>query len=140
MPDRFDRFTDRARQVQHLAQEEAQQLKHNYIGTEDLLLGLLREEVAGGREAARSRQPRAHSCAMRHSLLTSFTSNTIRVTPPPRERCSHTSPRTSSTAAGHKKGQPCWSIRTSPHARQAASNTASGSRCRSGVNNAHASA
>ncbi len=40
----FERFTERARQVVVLAQEEARGLKHNYIGTEHLLLGLLREE------------------------------------------------------------------------------------------------
>jgi hypothetical protein len=40
----FERFTERARQVVVLAQEEARTLKHNYIGTEHLLLGLLREE------------------------------------------------------------------------------------------------
>ncbi|MHB1345351.1 MAG: ATP-dependent Clp protease ATP-binding subunit [Thermoleophilia bacterium] len=39
----FERFTERARQVVVLAQEEARDLKHNYIGTEHLLLGLLRE-------------------------------------------------------------------------------------------------
>jgi ATP-dependent Clp protease ATP-binding subunit ClpA len=40
----FERFTGRARQVVVLAQEEARTLKHNYIGTEHILLGLLREE------------------------------------------------------------------------------------------------
>ncbi len=40
----FERFTERARQVVVLAQEEARTLKHNYIGTEHVLLGLLREE------------------------------------------------------------------------------------------------
>jgi hypothetical protein len=40
----FERFTERARQVIVLAQEEARGLKHGYIGTEHLLLGLLREE------------------------------------------------------------------------------------------------
>jgi hypothetical protein len=40
----FERFNDRARQVVVLAQEEARILKHNYIGTEHILLGLLREE------------------------------------------------------------------------------------------------
>jgi hypothetical protein len=40
----FERFTERARQVVVLAQEEARSLRHNYIGTEHLLLGLLREE------------------------------------------------------------------------------------------------
>src|SRR5690349_21403210 len=40
----FERFTERARQVVVLAQEEARTLKHNYIGTEHILLGLLRED------------------------------------------------------------------------------------------------
>jgi hypothetical protein len=40
----FERFTERARQVVVLAQEEARALTHNYIGTEHILLGLLREE------------------------------------------------------------------------------------------------
>jgi len=40
----FERFTDRARHVVVLAQDEARLLKHEYIGTEHLLLGLLREE------------------------------------------------------------------------------------------------
>jgi ATP-dependent Clp protease ATP-binding subunit ClpC len=39
----FERFTDRARRVVVLAQEEARGLDHNYIGTEHLLLGLIRE-------------------------------------------------------------------------------------------------
>src|ERR687889_78324 len=39
----FERFTERARQVVVLAQEEARILKHNYIGTEHILLGLLRQ-------------------------------------------------------------------------------------------------
>jgi ATP-dependent Clp protease ATP-binding subunit ClpC len=44
MADKFDRFTKRARRVLTLAQEEAQRLSHNYIGTEHLLLGLVRED------------------------------------------------------------------------------------------------
>jgi len=44
----FERFTERARQVVVLAQDEARALKHNYIGTEHLLLGLLREEEGLG--------------------------------------------------------------------------------------------
>ena len=40
--DRFDKFTDRARKVLTLAQDEAQRFNHNYIGTEHLLLGLVR--------------------------------------------------------------------------------------------------
>ena len=39
----FERFTDRARRVVVLAQEEARHLNHNYIGTEHILLGLLNE-------------------------------------------------------------------------------------------------
>ncbi len=40
--DRFDKFTDRARKVLTLAQDEAQRFHHNYIGTEHILLGLIR--------------------------------------------------------------------------------------------------
>lgn len=40
----FERFTERARQVVVLAQQEARTLKHDYIGTEHILLGLLRVE------------------------------------------------------------------------------------------------
>jgi ATP-dependent Clp protease ATP-binding subunit ClpA len=47
----FERFTDRARQVVVLAQEEARMLNHNYIGTEHILLGLIHE---GDGIAARS--------------------------------------------------------------------------------------
>jgi hypothetical protein len=43
LTDRFDRFTERARKVMTLSREEAQRLQHNYIGTEHLLLGLVRE-------------------------------------------------------------------------------------------------
>ncbi|MCK9487476.1 MAG: ATP-dependent Clp protease ATP-binding subunit [Dehalococcoidia bacterium] len=43
MADRFDKFTERARRVLTLAQEEAQRFNHSYIGTEHLLLGLVRE-------------------------------------------------------------------------------------------------
>jgi Clp amino terminal domain, pathogenicity island component len=41
----FERFTEAARSVVVLAQDEARTLKHNYIGTEHILLGLLREEA-----------------------------------------------------------------------------------------------
>src|SRR5262245_41890297 len=49
MPNKMERFTQRARRVLSLAQEEAERLQHNYIGTEHLLLGLMREDggVAG---------------------------------------------------------------------------------------------
>ena len=39
----FERFTERAKKVLTLAQEEAERSHHSYIGTEHLLLGLLRE-------------------------------------------------------------------------------------------------
>ena len=48
----FERFTERARQVVVLAQDEARALKHNYIGTEHLLLGLLRREAVASRALA----------------------------------------------------------------------------------------
>jgi ATP-dependent Clp protease ATP-binding subunit ClpA len=41
--DKFNKFTERARKVLSLAQEEAQRFQHNYIGTEHILLGLIRE-------------------------------------------------------------------------------------------------
>ncbi len=44
MASRFEKFSERARRVLTLAQEEAQHLNHSYIGTEHILLGLVREE------------------------------------------------------------------------------------------------
>ncbi len=43
----YDRFTDRARKVFQLANQEAQRFDHEYIGTEHILLGLLKEERTG---------------------------------------------------------------------------------------------
>ncbi len=43
MTNRFEKFSERARRVLSLAQEEAQRFNHNYIGTEHILLGLVRE-------------------------------------------------------------------------------------------------
>ena len=43
MSSRFEKFTERARKVLTLSQEEAQRFNHNYIGTEHILLGLVRE-------------------------------------------------------------------------------------------------
>ena len=45
-PERFDRFNDEAKQTLRLAHEEAQRFNHNYIGTEHLLLGLVRQETS----------------------------------------------------------------------------------------------
>ncbi len=64
MADKMERFTQRARRVLSLAHEDAERMHHNYIGTEHLLLGLIREEggVAGrvlrelGLEPARVRE------------------------------------------------------------------------------------
>ena len=48
MASRFEKFSERARRVLTLAQEEAQRFNHNYIGTEHILLGLVREEEGVG--------------------------------------------------------------------------------------------
>lgn len=53
MPDRFDKFNDDARTVLTRAQEESQRFNHNYIGTEHLLLGLLRVEDSVGARVLR---------------------------------------------------------------------------------------
>src|SRR3712207_5858316 len=50
----FERFTERARKVVVLAQEEARHFNHNYIGTEHLLLGLLREDEGVAAQALSS--------------------------------------------------------------------------------------
>ena len=49
--ERFDKFTERARQVMTYAQEEAIEFNHNYIGTEHLLLGLIRDQEGLGAKA-----------------------------------------------------------------------------------------
>ena len=56
----FERFTDKARRTVVLAQEEAALLEHDHIGTEHILLGLLRESRRRRRERAdvARRQPR----------------------------------------------------------------------------------
>jgi ATP-dependent Clp protease ATP-binding subunit ClpC len=60
----FERFTDRARRVVVLAQEEARLLEHNFIGTEHLLLGLLHADDTAGQLLAglgfRLDETRAH--------------------------------------------------------------------------------
>src|SRR5579862_8366280 len=50
----FERFTDRARRVVVLAQEEARMLDHNYIGTEHILLGLIHEGTGVAAKALES--------------------------------------------------------------------------------------
>jgi len=50
----FERFTDRARRVVVLAQDEARMLNHNYIGTEHILLGLIHERDGVGAKALES--------------------------------------------------------------------------------------
>ncbi len=48
MPSRFDKFTERARKVLALAQEEAQRFNHSYISTEHILLGIVSEGTGVG--------------------------------------------------------------------------------------------
>lgn len=50
----FERFTERARQVIVLTQEEARTLRHGYLGTEHLLMGIIREEHGLGAEVLRN--------------------------------------------------------------------------------------
>ena len=50
----FERFTERARNVMVLAQEEARHMRHDYIGTEHLLLGLLKEDEGVAARALRA--------------------------------------------------------------------------------------
>jgi ATP-dependent Clp protease ATP-binding subunit ClpC len=70
----FERFTDRARRVVVLAQEEARMLNHNYIGTEHILLGLIHE---GEGVAAKALESLNILCLIqiceptRHSLISS---------------------------------------------------------------------
>ena len=54
MADKFDLFTKRARKVLMRAQEEAQRMRHSYIGTEHLLLGMIKEEKSVASKALRS--------------------------------------------------------------------------------------
>jgi hypothetical protein len=49
--DRFDKFTNRARNALELAQDESQRFNHDYIGTEHVLLGLIREGEGTGARA-----------------------------------------------------------------------------------------
>src|SRR3970282_1580397 len=64
MADRFDKFTERARRVLTLAQEEALRFNHNYIGTEHLLLGLVRECLGVSLEKLRAEVTRILSQSM----------------------------------------------------------------------------
>ena len=50
----FERFTDRARRVVVLAQEEARRLGHNFVGTEQVLLGLIGEGTGIGPKVLKS--------------------------------------------------------------------------------------
>ena len=57
----FDRFTDRAKKVMSFARQEAQKFNHEYIGTEHILLGLVKEGQRRRRQ--RAQEPRASTCA-----------------------------------------------------------------------------
>src|SRR5690242_10330343 len=50
----FERFTDRARRVLVLAQQEASAMQHNFLGTEHILLGLIAEGEGVGAKALES--------------------------------------------------------------------------------------
>jgi ATP-dependent Clp protease ATP-binding subunit ClpA len=58
----FERFTDRARRVLVLAQEEARVLNHNFLGTEHILLGLLSEGEGVGAKALQSLEISLEEC------------------------------------------------------------------------------
>src|SRR2546426_1392384 len=64
MADRFDKFTERARRVLTLAQEEALRFNHNYIGTEHLLLGLVLESLGVSLDKVRAEVTRILSQSM----------------------------------------------------------------------------
>ncbi|MDY7039649.1 MAG: ATP-dependent Clp protease ATP-binding subunit [Chloroflexota bacterium] len=53
MADNLDKFTKRARKALTIAQQEAQRLHHNYIGTEHILLGIIREEKSAASKVLR---------------------------------------------------------------------------------------
>ena len=65
----FERFTERARHVVLFAQEEARAFRHNYIGTEHLLLGLLREEEGVAAQALESLDIRVDDVRMQVSQI-----------------------------------------------------------------------
>ena len=73
----FERFTDRARRVVVLAQEEARMLNHNYIGTEHILLGLI--AVKDGVSAAILRDCEAAPENVREAVIRMLSSEA----PPP---------------------------------------------------------
>ena len=64
---RFDKFTERARKVLTLAQEEATRFNHNYIGTEHLLLGLVREGEGVAAKVLSNLGVELNACAARWS-------------------------------------------------------------------------
>ena len=68
MSDRFDKFTERARKVLVLAQEEAQRFNHNYIGTEHLLLGPRPRGRGRRRQGPRQPRRRAEQGALRRGV------------------------------------------------------------------------
>src|SRR5947208_2065645 len=79
----FERFTERARQVVVLAQDEARALRHKYIGTEHLLLGFLRQgEGSAGAEILE--QLGASPAAVREEVLRSLGAPGLHSTPAPR--------------------------------------------------------
>jgi len=78
----FERFTDRARRVVVLAQEEARMLNHNYIGTEHILLGLIHEGEGVAAKALESLGISLMPCASRSRRSSARVSRPHPVTSP----------------------------------------------------------
>ena len=102
---RFDQFTKRARKVLSLAQEEAQRLRHHSIGTEHLLLGLVREgggvggkvlidlgvDLETARKAVEGRLGRGTQIVLGEIGLTSQAKQVIELTIDEAQRLNHSS-------------------------------------------------
>ena len=103
----FERFTDRARRVLVLAQEEARLLNHSFIGTEHILLGLIHEGEGVAAKALESARGEPGGRARRRSQRPSARP----VLRPPVPRRSHPGPRRSWSC---RCGRRCsWATTTS---------------------------
>jgi ATP-dependent Clp protease ATP-binding subunit ClpC len=78
----FERFTDRARRVLVYAQEEARELDHAFIGTEHILLGLIREGDGVAAKALDALEINCHSVREKVSELTGVATNSSSGSPP----------------------------------------------------------
>jgi ATP-dependent Clp protease ATP-binding subunit ClpA len=82
MPDKiaFERFTDRTRKVLAMANQEAQRLNHEYIGTEHILLGLVKDGSCAGASVLRILNVDMDFMKMRHEIEKLVKSNPSMVT------------------------------------------------------------